>query len=220
VDYCKKCGNTGEDLNGNPCDCQSLALKARQINSVFVPTEYIGITFDKTQVTPVTEYYASDLESLYHSIVANGKITMSQYIASPPQHSKTLFVYSILQALSSKSIPIFPYLDIDEIARIIFDIDRDKASPYLKHLSVDPTTLYEVPVLFVKVPLRITPLTHEALYTIIDRRKRRGLGTIATSYVPWNEFVRKDFKNTIKSLSGNGQFNSIKIRNYFNVSTT
>ena len=215
--WCPTCGNTGWTLEGNPCpECKARALfKAASTKINWIPERYQGISLVETLIKPITDYYASDLISIQNTILSNKKLIKNQYLASPINSSKSILVYSTLQLLYAGGVEIFPYFDIEEIRRIMSDRDDSKEPIFLRNYNIDPLLLYEVPVLFIKVPANPSTLCFESLQQILDRRVRRGNGTIIISNLPWKVFCIKDKYNYVTYMSGDGDFNSLKVYDYF-----
>lgn len=212
---CVKCGGTGYMADGSPCDCKTEVAPVIdfQTNN-FIPKRYLGVSLSEVLIKPVTRDYPKDLIDLQKEILSIDRIFINQFIYAPAQSSKSIFVYSTLQKLNERGVDIYPYLDIDELRRVMFDIDNGDKPVYLRKYDVEPFILYETPVLFVKAPLRPVQATFETLATIIDRRVRRGLGTIIISNTPWKVFTFNDQFNYVRVLCGNGTYNSIKVVEY------
>lgn len=215
--YCSICGNTGYTLTGEPCPkCKHTYIPVEQLVKVsFIPERYQSIELDKELIKYITDSYPSDLCNLQKSILQNRHLALNQFIASPVGSSKSILVYSTLQILKTDDEDIYPYFDIDEIRRIILDIDSKEKPVYLKGINVEPESIYTVSVLFVKVPPMLTNETFLTLQTLLDRRTRRNNGTIIISNISWKAFCYKDRFHIISNMSGDGRYNSIRIYEAF-----
>jgi hypothetical protein len=213
---CPKCGNTGFTKDGLVCSCKRLTVQtADQKPLLFVPKAFKGVTLDSTLIKPVTLNYPKELTRFHDSILNAGALTRNFYLYAPHGSSKTIFTFSILQQLHAVDIPIYPYLDIDELKIIIRNLDMGSTDiPGFDKYEINPYSLYDVPVLITKVPVRPSYLTFETLATLIDRRGRRGKGTIIISDYPWEYFTARDKVGHVKWMKGDGTYTSISVREY------
>lgn len=215
---CPKCGDTGRTKSGERCDCKKAAEKISfdVIGNIdFIPASYTGVLLEQNLINNVTEDYAVDLMSLHDSIVHSTGLKKNHFLYAPMNSSKTIFAYSVMQHLHRFGMEIYPYLDVNELRLVMAKLDSNaKTIPYFDSTTVDPFRLYDVPVLFVKTPIRPDINTYETLHTIIDRRARRGRGTLIISDIPWEVFTVRDRYNYLKGLVGNGEHKTILLREY------
>lgn len=213
---CYKCYDTGFLKSGERCDCKKEVIEANDMDSLdFIPNKYYKVLLNPSLINAVTPEYPDELINLQENILRAMVLKRNHFLYAPPNSSKTVFVYSVLQQLYVYNVNIYPYLDLNELKLVLSMLDSNsKDIPYLRDTFVDPYTLFEVPVLFVKTPIRSDGGTYETLRTILDRRARRGLGTIIVSDIPWQAFILRDRFRYISSLVGSGDYKTIYLREY------
>lgn len=211
--YCTKCGNNFLLEDGTPCDCRSNGHTVELPNTNvidFIPPQYIGMYYDSGLVKN-DKQFADYLNLLRQELVINKRFDRNIYIGANGGSSKQVFAYTILQELALQNIPVFPILDLKELTRYIkfYDEGRPIKTDY------DFELMYNAPVLFMKVVGFQSNANLDALALTIDRRVRRGFGTIILSSMPWKLFIRFDEYNIIRSKVGEGTFNTIMIKEWF-----
>lgn len=215
---CVKCGNTGVLLNGKLCDCNNAKGENETTfeNAAvdFIPKEYIGMTFNEAFIKPTADGYAPYLQGLYNRICTDRIIDRNLFISSPRGRSKQMFVYSALQSLAKRGVPVFPYIDVGEVGRYIRDIDHAKVPKFLAEHSIDPDTMYGCPILFVKGTMAPANETLIHLAMLIDRRTRRGNHTILFSHQRWEGFTTNDIYGSVRPLQGDGLFGTIEVKEW------
>lgn len=213
---CYKCHDTGFTKTGERCDCKREIIESGEMDSLdFIPSKYFRVLLNISLINAVTPEYPADLMNLQDNILRALTLKRNHFLYAPPNSSKTVFVYSVLQQLYTYNVKIYPYLDLNELKLVLTMLDgNNKNIPYLRDTFVDPYTLFEVPVLFVKTPIRSDGGTYETLRTILDRRARRGIGTIIVSDIPWQAFTLRDRFKYISSLVGSGEYKTIYLREY------
>lgn len=213
---CPKCGGTGLTKNGNVCGCKKVSKENVDAKPLYcVPKAFRGVTLNESLIKAVTYNYPAELTRLHDSVLNSGALTKNFFLYAPHGSSKTIFTFSILQQLHLMDIPVYPYRDLDELKIVIRTLDSGSRDiPGFSENDIDPYILYEVPVLITKVPVRPTYSTFESLATLIDRRGRRGKGTIIISDYPWEYFISKDKYGTVKWMKGDGTYTSISVREY------
>ncbi len=212
--YCPLCGNTGIDINGDICKCQLDKVSFfTNVTCMEVPAQYMGIAFSSALVpSDLGDAYKNMLQSLYDRIVTQKLRYMNTVICSPARHSKTIFVYSCIQRLFASGVPVFPFLDITEIQRLMNDIDCCRSPTFEIQ---NPDGMYTVPYLFVRIPAVISYDTYNYMSMLLDRRVRRGGSTIFVYNGTWNNLVSMDKRGTLRYLQGDGSGTSIKVSSWF-----
>lgn len=215
--YCADCGNTGFLPNGDKCPCGILRRSEREyIQCMSVPEEYRDIRFNVAAVPEdCGAAYASFLEDIHSDILRTDALKCKNlFISSPLKHSKTVFAYSCIQQLFKRDIEVFPLFDTGEVWNILQCLDTNKKSVFLQDLEATETGLLTVPYLFVKVTDNLSFTTFDAITELVDRRMRRGHGTIFLSNNRWNYVVAADSKKRIANLNGDGFFGTVKVHDF------
>lgn len=205
--YCPKCGNTGIQLDGTPCDCQlpTESIYADLVG-IDIPEQYQGVRFARSLVPlDCGDYYGKTLEELHQQITTLQLANQNFVICSPPMHAKTLWAYSCIQNLFRQRVKVIPLLDVLELRRIMYDFDLGRSN------SAD---YYDVKYLFLKIPAEVTYQVRATIATIIDRRVRRGHSTFFIYNGSWSNLTYGDEQETIKGLQGDGSFSSLKVHNF------
>ena len=211
--YCKWCGGTGIDIDGNVCSCR-INVKSfyDTVSCLDVPEQYRGISFNKSLVPKdLPEAYADFLQSI-HDKVFEGKLeNYNVLIASPVGHSKTILSYSCLELLFRNGFDTFPVYDVLELKRMLIDMDLCRKSIYEIE---NPELIMTVPILFVKIPRVSSWEVYDTITLILDRRVRRGNSTIFTFDGTWGELVYNDKRNILAGLVGDGNYNTLKVSSW------
>ena len=213
MSYCVKCGNTGIDIDGNPCDCRfNAGMFYDTVSCLSIPPQYRGIRFNKLLVPKdVHESYANVLQEIFDKVTTCRWENHNIVLASPINHSKTILAYSCIENLFRQGIETFPVYDLLEIKRMILDMDLGRSQFYeVEH----PELLYTVPVLFVKIPKVIEWSMFDTFATLLDRRVRRGNSTIFIYDGNWSYLVNNDKSGTLAGLMGDGTYNTIDVKSY------
>lgn len=212
--YCTKCGNTGVDIDGNVCSCRfDTESFYESVTCMSVPEQYQGIYFNKILVTPdMPEAYGHFLESVFNDIKDGRWKFKNIAICSPASTSKTILAYSCLQSLFRKGLQTFPVYDVMELKKIMYDLDMGKKLTY----EVDnPTYLMTCPYLFARVPNNLSREVYDTMYTLVERRVRRGNSTIFLYNGTWEDMTRIDYNSVVKGMLGNGTFTSIESKVWY-----
>lgn len=213
MSYCPICGNTGVDIDGNPCTCRFNARSFYDtVSCLTIPPQYRGIRFSKLLVPKdVHESYATVLQDIYDKVITCKWENHNVVIASPINHSKTILAYSCIEALFRMGIQTFPIYDLLEIKRIMLDMDLGREQFYNIE---EPELLYATPTLFVKIPKLVDWAVFDTFATLLDRRVRRGNSTIFLYDGVWSFLVNSDKSGTLSGLMGDGTFNTIDVKAY------
>lgn len=213
MSYCIKCGNTGIDINGNPCSCRvNVQSFYDTVSCLDVPEQYRGIAFNKSLVPKdLDESYANFLQSIYDKIYTGKWLNHNVVIASPVGHSKTILAYSCLEVLFRNGIETFPVYDILEIKRILMDMDMCRKQLYEIE---NPELIMTVPILFVKLPRVATWEIYDTLTMLLDRRVRRGNSTLFLYDGSWFELAQNDKRSILTGLIGDGAYGTLEVKSW------
>ena len=211
--YCVKCGNTGIDIDGEPCSCRFNAKSFFDaVSCLDIPQQYQGVQFNKALVPKdMDESYANFLQSVYDTVFAGKWLHRNVVIASPIMHSKTILAYSCIEVMFRANIPTFPVYDVLELYRMLVDMDLGKKSIYDIE---NPVLIVDVPLLFVKIPRNTSWAVYDGIAMILDRRVRRGNSTIFIYDGSWSLLVANDNNGILTGLMGDGNFGSLEVRNF------
>lgn len=216
---CLLCAGELVDLDGFPCECSKEITVFEGFGAhvcTFIPQQYQGIIFDKS-LLPTTKSgtLPGVMQEIFEDAISRRLINTNILLTSPVKTGKTVLAYSAIQQLFSKGVPIFPYLDVLEIRRIMKDIDDSKEYLYKDETSFDIQNIYKAPILFVKIPVELDNKVCDAISILTDRRTRRGHSTIYFSQHSWETIAKVDYNHTFKSLIGDGAFGTIKNYNFW-----
>lgn len=211
--YCVKCGNTGIDIDGNPCTCRFNAQSFYDtVSCLNVPEQYRGIIFSKFLVPKdMPEAYADYMENLYNDIVSLKLKQHNICLCSPIGHSKTILAYSCMETLFRNGVELFPVFDVLELKRIMLDTDMCRKSFYEVQ---SPELLINGVYLFAKVPRMATWEVYDTMAVLLDRRVRRGNSTIFLYDGTWEQLIRNDKQGILTGLLGDGNYNTIEARTW------
>lgn len=213
MSYCVKCGNTGIDIDGNPCTCRFAANTFYEsVSCMELPEQYRGISFNKALVPKdMHESYANYLQGL-HDDISNLRLSNRNIaICSPVNHSKTILAYSCIEILFRQGITTFPIYDILELKRMLLDMDMNKKPLY--EVS-EPERILTAPILFVKIPRVTNWDVYDTMLLLLDRRVRRGNSTIMLFDGTWNQLIYNDKNNLVAGLIGDGTYNTIEVKSF------
>lgn len=212
--YCTKCGNTGIDIDGQPCSCRFNAKSFYDtVTCLDIPEQYRGIAFSKFLVAKdIHESYGEYLEKLHDDITSTKLKHKNICICSPVGHSKSIFAYSVIESLFRYGIPTFPVFDVLEIKRILLDTDLCRKQFY----DIEkPELLFDSPYVFIKIPRVPTWEVYDTISVILDRRVRRGNSTIFLYGGTWEQLIRGDKQEVLVNLIGDGNFNTLEVKTWF-----
>lgn len=211
--YCPLCGNTGIDINGNPCTCR-INIKSfyDRVSCLDIPEQYRGVKFNKLLVpNDIDESYANYLQTVHDDIIKMSWITKNAILCSPINHSKSILAYSCIESLFRQGVPTFPIFDVLELKRILTDLDLGK-QPFYD--VIEPERALTVPILFVKIPRVVSYDVYDSAALLLDRRVRRNNSTIFIFDGTWNQLIFKDKQGIISGLAGDGTFGSLIVKSY------
>ncbi|MCM1215089.1 MAG: hypothetical protein NC548_11280 [Lachnospiraceae bacterium] len=219
-DYCIKCGNSGQDVDGNPCTCKYRVINFyEEVSCIDIPEQYRGITFNKALLPlDMPESYGDYLTDLHDSIIRMRWRHRNVCLCSPVAHGKSVMAYSCIEQLFRKGIPTFPVFDVLEIKRILIDTDLCRKLLYEVN---NPEYLTTAPYVFIKIPRVPTWEIYDTAASILDRRVRRDNVTIFLYDGSWEQLIHGDRFNVLAGLQGDGTYNTLDIKSWHsNVSTT
>lgn len=215
---CKLCGGTKKlPKTGEPCpECTNKVMAMFEDMCLTVPQAYRGLTFTRKNVKDdLGEDYVRFLDAIYKE---NSKLSLfrrNYFIASPPKHSKTLMCYSAIQQLFHDHVPTYPLFDLNEIRRLILDMEQGNASPYVSEgMDIVPENLYQAPILFAKVPDVLTYGTIDTLLLLLDRRTRRSNTTIFIYNGTWENMLKMDRQNRLRFLDDDGTLGTLSVHSW------
>lgn len=213
VSYCTKCGNTGIDIDGNPCSCRfNVKSFYDTVSCLDIPEQYRGIRFNSSLVaSDMQEGYAKMLQDIHDKILTGKWGFKNVVLASPIGHSKTILAYSCLESLFRHGETTFPVYDVLEIKRILTDMDLCRKPLY----EVDqPERVITSRILFVKIPRVTSWEVYDTIALILDRRVRRGNSTIFIFDGSWSDLVYNDKHNVLTGLMGDGYYNTLDVQSW------
>ena len=216
--WCLTCGNTGRLADGSPCpDCSADGMFADNSTVLLtIPKQYQDSVFNSSVLDEeLPTQYKLDMPKIRDSILSMEKLGINIFIGSPHKSGKTVWAYTIINALFRMSVNVFPLCDIQEVASIMKSVDEGRRSEVLFSLDPEatPDSIYAVPYLFVKVTDDLSYNVQDALTLLLDRRTRRGLSTIYLYSGTWDNFCNK--AKRLKRLKGDGSFGTLKVYSYF-----
>lgn len=205
---CEYCGDTGIKLSGEECECMRVPdIKVQNSLSIeWFPKNYLDIDFNKIMCP--NKKLADTLLDLRSAILDLKYITKNFWIQSESKTGKTVFSYDLIKSLFEQGVPVFPLVDLMELDNIIDCIHKNISSIYIPD-EVNIIDIYKVPVLILKYSIDKKYEAYNALHTLIDRRTRRGLGTIIISSVD----IDNCFPSNVEIKKGNGDFGTIQVIN-------
>lgn len=178
-----------------------------------IPEQYQGMVFSSALISKdMPDAYVIFMQNLYDSIVSLKMRHKNLIICSPVATSKTTLAYCAIQTLFRKGIDTFPLYDVNEIKRIMSDMDFNRKQLYDVK---DPEKLLTVPYLFAKVPSAITIETYDIISMILDRRVRRGNTTIFLYNGTWESLTRADNMKVMASLVGDGSYGTLENKTWW-----
>lgn len=215
---CKLCGGTKKlPKSGEDCPvCVNATRAIFEEMCLTIPQSYRGLNFAADNVK-------DDLGPAYKSVLSNifedtSKLKMfrrNYFIGSPPKHSKTVMCYSAIQRLFHEHIPTYPLFDLNEIRRLILDMEMGNAKPYVSEgMDIVPENLYQAPILFVKVPDMLTFATIDTLLLLLDRRTRRSNTTVFIYNGTWENLLKIDKQNRLKHLEDDGTLGTLSVHSW------
>ena len=202
--YCPICGNRGITPDGEVCTCQigSESTMFAALTGMEVPAQYQGVIFNYSQVpSDIAPAYGNLLIDLHARITTMQLVNQNIVICAPPLHSKTVWVYSCLQHLYRAGAEVLPFYDLAELHKLTMAYK-------------EPNALYEVPYLFVRVPLELTQELCFFLHLLTTRRVRYGKSTIFIYDGSWKMMTFHDKCRVLNNMQGDGSYNSLKVHNF------
>ena len=212
--YCTKCGNTGIDIDGNPCDCRVNSSSFYEtVSCLEIPEQYRGISFNESLVPKdLPEGYTYFLKSIHDDMLAGRLLKRNILICSPINHSKSILAYSCIEIMFRNGIPIVPLFDVLEVKRILLDFDLGKKQTYEVK---EPADIVTVPLMFVKIPRITSWEVFDAIAVLLDRRVRRNNATVFIYDGSWNQLIYNDKQNLLTGLMGDGYYNTLEVKSWF-----
>lgn len=219
--YCYVCGNKG--LLDVPCpSCGrepkklSIHLEERQDN-VFVdridcfgvPGKYRGLLWNVDVLRKMHsnldkdrafQRFVSQLEKI-DSLFVKGLISSkSAIIIAPAGFSKVTFAYSCMQRALDYGLSVAPFLDTDELKRLLVLSSERPNYRLFDSISYDSYVMSDICFVTVsKLPSR--EWAYNVIQELLDVRSRKGLGTFIMSRYGLDEISRRDASNQFGVIS-------------------
>ena len=207
---CLECEGSGLRVDGSLCDCK--AAKAFTVTlpiSLNVPVQYQGVRFDSDMLPAdkcSTEYKMFMSHLLKECTTGLDRFYKNYLICSKPNTGKTVFAYTVYGSLFAKNIQIPDLMDIMEVRSILTKL-YDQDTELIDLIST-------AKIMFIKIPLDIPSRLGETMSMIIERRVRHNCSTIFLYSGSREDIEALDTYGKVRSLYGNGSFNSIDVRSW------
>ena len=180
-----------------------------KIDAFGVPDNYRGICWSKEQLMHyksnlAEDYnflkYAEQLEKV-HGIFASGMVSpKSAIIIAPASFSKMTFAFSCMQYALDAGMSVAPLLDTIELKRLLVLAAENPSYRLFGKITYDAYIMSDV--CFVTVTkLKQREYAFETIQEIIDRRTRKGLGTIILSRFGLSEISRRDYGSQFEAIT-------------------
>jgi hypothetical protein len=171
-----------------------------------VPEQYQGVRFIKELVpTDLAPRYGEILQELHDRIASLEFKNCNVVLCSTAKHSKTIWAYSLIQALFRKSIKVAPLYDIPETRRIAADYDAGRSRE---------ADIYSVPILFTRIPMDTNFQIYSGIQSLIYRRVRRGHSTVLLYNGKWSQLIYGDNWDIVKPMLGDGMYTTLKCHSF------
>lgn len=208
VDKCLKCGDTGTQVDGTPCDCR----KSGAVNVpvvLEVPSIYQTSEFSASLVPiKMPRTYGIELEDIIDVIKSKGRFSHNILICSPPNTGKTVFAYTIYRHQYVKGLSMPEVMDLIEARELL------NSTSYDEHIIRNKEKLVSSTLAIIKVPLDLPNKFAETMSTILERRVRKNGVTIFLYGGTIFDLQNQDRFNVLKNIIRDGSYNSLKVINY------
>lgn len=205
---CLKCGNTGEMIDGSPCDCKASGKVnlpiALEVPGIYQDSEFAAV------LVPIKmpRSYGIELEDIIDVVKKKGRYTHNLLICSPPNTAKTVFAYTLYRHQYLKGLPMPEIMDLVEAKELLM------SNSYDDHVQRDKEKLINSPLAAFKVPLDLPPKFAETMSTITERRVRKNGVTIWLYGGSLYDLQNQDRFGVLKNIIRDGSYNSLKVINY------
>lgn len=204
---CLICGDTGYDAFGEPCKACSSNAESNVLPTLpTIPIQYQGVRFNKTFLpNDMQSEYGTYMEELIERVVKGTDFYKNILICSRPNSGKTVFAYTVLGMLYNKGIVIPEVRDIIEVRDIMINYYAD----------TDETELWsKAKLAIIKIPVDISVHMFDTMSTVVERRVRNNGSTIFLYGGTRKDILAQDRFGRLKSLEGDGSYNSIEIKTW------
>lgn len=202
---CPSCGREPKKLSISFDDDGKLIAK---IDSFGVPGKYRGVlwnaeklkkSFMDRESDPAFTRFVKQLDTINNVFVAGRLVESSAIIIAPAGFSKMTFAFSCMQHAIEHGFSVAPFLDTTELQRLLV-LAGDR--PFYKlGGKISYEEYVDSDVCFVTVDKM---QNHQRAYTpiqaLLDKRTRRGLGTVIISRYDINEISKEDYANEFDSI--------------------
>lgn len=204
---CLKCGDTGFDSDGNPCDkCNSGS--ATSLPVIFeIPEQYQSSMFDKSFLPNwLLPAYGIALQEIVDTVKRTYEYKRNVLVCAPPNSGKTVFAYTIERIMLSANLAMPPIYDMNEVRKIMGDI-YNKGESY--------NLFVKSQLAIVKIPMDVPTKFVEIMNTIMDLRLRNSGATIFLYDGTKEDLENIDRYDKFEYLVGDGSYHTVKVHSYF-----
>lgn len=166
---------------------------------VFWSSEVLRHHFPEKEVDGHFDRYVKQLDKI-HSIFAAGRISpKSAFIIAPAGYSKMVFTYSCIQHALDHGLTVAPVLDTLELKRLLTLAAENPNHVMYGGINYDQYVMADVCFVTVtKLPAKAWAF--EVVQELIDKRARKGLGTIVLSRYDLSEISAMDSSNQFEAI--------------------
>lgn len=208
MDRCLKCGGTGQQVDGSPCDCE-LSKKVDLPVVLEIPAVYQSAEFSAVLVpVRMPRSYGIELEDIINVVKSKGRFTHNLLICSPPNTGKTVFAFSLYRQQYTKGLPMSEIMDLIEAKELMV------SNSYDDQTIRDKEKLIKCPLAVIKIPLDLPPKFAETMSTITERRVRKNGTTIFLYGGSIYDLQNQDRFGVLNNIIRDGSYNSLKVVNY------
>ena len=205
---CLKCGGTGIQIDGKPCDCRDNGKIDLPI-VIEVPSIYQSSEFSASLVPiKMSKTYGIELEDIINTIKCKGKFTHNILICSPPNTGKTVFAYTVYRHQYLKGLSMPEIMDLIEAKELLMTTSYDEHIIRLKEKLINSK------IAIIKIPLDLPNKFAETMSTILERRVRKNGTTIFLYGSTLFDLQNQDRFGVLKNIIRDGSYNSLKVINY------
>lgn len=204
---CLLCGGTGKLVDLSPCEACAKEKESKPLSGFVVPKAYANVSaFDKTFLpNGLQSDYGVFVEDVIREIETTKRYDRNLILCAPPNSGKSIFAYSVFNLLHSKGINYLPLMDIMEARDLLHGYTRDREALVLLESS---------PVCFFVIPLDIPTRFAETISTIVQRRVRKGGGTVFLFGGTKQDLMSVDTYKKLDRQVGDGSYTSILIKSF------
>ena len=204
---CIKCGDTGFLCSGERCDCTAGTTIEVPV-CLGIPMQYQNVQFSRILLrNELPTDYGIFMDRLLKEFTSDPYGLHKNYIiCAPPNSGKTVWSYTLYSLLFSQGCEIPEIMDLMQARDVLLNYYSDNKEALEK--------LSSAPVAVIRLPWDLPPKFPETISTIVERRVRAGCSTIFLYNGTNVELYAKDTFGKLKSLAGDGSFNSVCIKSW------